>query len=222
MAEKNSFFARLFGSKLFKLRFFRHKQPDSRSPKASAPRPRPGRSPDKPLKLSEQQRPKEASKAPPIDPYYLSLPVDHVIYELWRQCRNQSGWLPRPEITFKTEEPQLLDPDAAQAELPKLKSAITASAASRLEEIKPKALPGQDPEAPPEQAPPVDLDACAMVFISGDKQNAWLLLYPPSGKGKAPTQGSLMSALGLAGVSFGIDEGAMANILSAESPYFRL
>ena len=108
MAAPISFLSRLFGSKLFKFR--RKKKAPKETP---GPRPRPG---DRPLKLADAQRPaREAPKAEPVDPYTLSLPVDHVIFELWRACRDQGRQLPRPELSFKTAEPQVFDPRTSMA-----------------------------------------------------------------------------------------------------------
>lgn len=221
MAAPISFLSFFFGSKLFR---FRRKK---KAPEA-APGPRPGRG-DKPLKLAEAQRPmKEAPKAEPVDPYTLSLPVDHVIYELWRVCRDQGGWLPRPELGFKTEEPQVFDPTTSMKELTKLLMAVSSSAAARLSAMAPPAPPPDqlsDPEQGPqdsEPVPPPDLDAQAMVFIAADKLSAWLLIYPPSGNGDGITGGMIMNALGAAGVSFGIDQELVDAIPNMEAPYFRM
>lgn len=224
MAAPISFLSKLFGSKLFK--FQRKKKPA-----AAKPGPRPPRG-DRPLKLAEEQRPaREAPKAEPVDPYALILPVDHVIFELWRACRDQGGWLPRPELGFKTEEPQVFDPKTSMAELTKLLMTVSSSAAARLSAMTPPARPAPAPT--PEQAltagpqdqdppPPPDLDAQATVFIAGDKLSAWLLVYPPSGKGEGVTKGIIMNALGAAGVAFGIDQEVVEGIPTMESPYFRM
>ena len=228
MAEKSNFFAKLFGAGLSKLRFFRHKPPAPRDKPGSAPHPRPARVGDKPLKLADEQRKAALPKAPPVDPYLLSLPVDHPLYELWRLYKDQSGWMSRPEITFKTQEPQIFTPEDAQAALPRLKAMLTAAAVSRLEILTPKPVPqpqAQEPSVdalPEEEAPPVQLDAEAVVYTAADRQSAWLLLFPPMGGGAAPTQADLMSALNAAGVCFGIDEEALVSLAAGENPYFRL
>ncbi len=224
MAAPISFLSRLFGSKLFKFR--RKKKAPKETP---GPRPRPG---DRPLKLADAQRPaREAPKAEPVDPYTLSLPVDHVIFELWRACRDQGRQLPRPELSFKTAEPQVFDPRTSMAELTKLLMAVSSSAAARLSAMTPPPLPAPPPapeqqpaQGPqdPEPAPPADLDAQATVFISGDKLSAWLLLYPPSGKGEGVTKGIIMNSLGAAGVAFGVDLDTVRAIPEMESPYFRM
>ena len=230
MAAPISFISKLFGSKLFKIR--RRKKSPEKNP--SNPRPRPGHG-DRPLKLAEEQRPaKEAPKPEPVDPYLLSLPVDHVIFELWRVCRDHGGWLPRPELSFKTAEPQVFDPKTSMTELTKLLMAVSSSAASRLSAMTPPVLPApaapmadteqgmtegpQDQEPPP----PPDLDAQAMVFVAGDKLSAWLLAYPPSGNGEGVTKGIIMNALGAAGVAFGVDMEVVEGIPAMEAPYFRM
>ena len=110
MAAPISFISKLFGSRLFKFR--RKKKPEA---EANGPRPRPARG-NKPLKLAQEQHPaggqdqehrpkREAPKAEPVDPYSLSLPVGHVIFELWRACRDQGGSFPRPEGRCSTQRP---------------------------------------------------------------------------------------------------------------------
>lgn len=224
MAAPISFLSKLFGSKLFK---FRRK----RKPAETKSGPRSPRG-DRPLKLADEQRPaREAPKAEPVDPYVLTLPVDHVIFELWRTCRDQGGWLPRPELGFRTEEPQVFDPKTSMAELTKLLMTVSSSAAARLSAMAPPAKPAPAPSsdpAPTEDSqdsgppPPPDLDSQAIVFISGDKLSAWLLVYPPSGNGAGVTKGIIMSALGAAGVAFGIDQDIVERIPDMETPYFRM
>lgn len=225
MAAPISFFSKLFGSKLFKFR---------RKKKSAGTSPRPARG-AKPLKLADEQRsaggleqrPKrEAPKAQPIDPYTLSLPVDHVLFELWRACRDQGGSYPRPSLSFRTREPQVFDERTSMTELTKLLMAVSSSAAARLSAMTPPPPPPtpeqqltQGPQDP-EPMPPPDLDAMATVFISGDKLSAWLLIYPPSGSGEGVTKGIIMNALGAAGVAFGIDLDTVRAIPDMDAPYF--
>ncbi len=234
MAAPISFISKLFGSRLFKFR--RKKKPEA---EAKGPRPRPARG-NKPLKLAQEQHPaggqdqehrpkREAPKAEPVDPYSLSLPVGHVIFELWRACRDQGGSFPRPELSFRTEEPQVFDPKTSMAELTKLLMSVSSSAAARLSAMTPPAAPPPTPEQQltegpqdPEPLVPPDLDAQATVFISGDKLSAWLLIYPPSGKGEDVTKGIIMNALGSAGVAFGVDLDTVRAIPEMEAPYFRM
>ena len=220
MAAPTSFFSMLFGSRL--IRFRRKKKTDGSGP-------RPGRG-EKPMKLAEEQRPvRQAPKPMPVDPYALSLPVDHAIFQLWRACRDQGRYYSRPALSFKTQEPQVFDPETSMKELTRLLTAVSSSAAARLKAMTPPpqpapasgGTPAQGPQDP-EPGPPPDLDAQATVFVSGDKLSAWLLIYPPSGQGEGATNGIIMNALGAAGVAFGIDEEAVDRISRMEEPYFRM
>lgn len=221
MAAPISFFSRLFGSKLFRFK---------RGKKTSPSGPRPEQlDRHKPLKLAEEQRPaRQAPKPPPLDPYTLSLPVDHVIFRLWRACRDQGGSYARPELSFKTKEPQVFDPRTSMTELTKLLMAVSSSAAMRLADMTPPPQPapvpalGEEPAQEPEPLPPPDLDAQVTVFVAGDKLSAWLLIYPPSGNGDGVTSGIIMNALGAAGVTYGIDEETVNAISGMEDPYFRI
>lgn len=220
MAAPISFLVKLFfGSKLFRVRRKKVSAENSSGPRAIHS--------DKPLKLAPEQRPqREPPKTEPVDPYVLSLPVNHAIFELWRVCRDQRGWLPRPELSFKTEEPQVFDPSTSMKELTKLMMAVSSSAAARLSAMTAPA-PSFEPESAEEALdseppPPPDLDAQVTIFISSDKLSAWLLAYPPSGDGEEITEGIVMNALGSAGVSFGVDFETVESLTTMESPYFRM
>lgn len=210
MAETPSFFR-----KIFKFRFWRHKKKKPSSPGApDAPRPRSERSPDKPLKLAPSQRPSQ----PPPDPYAVSLPIDHALHQLWRLRRNQTGWLPSPELRLLDPncDTQPVAPADALAETPKLIASLTASAGTRLVAATP--VPSSEMEEPE----PVHLNAQANLYVTADQLSAWLILYPPVGDGQELSAGELLSAIGAAGVTFGVDQDFVSTIPGLNDRYFHV
>lgn len=222
MAENPSFLSRLFSMKLFKkFRFSRKKKivsEEDSSQERFRPRVRTDGMPDKPLHLSERQRP----MAPEEDPYLLKLTAEHPLQQLWNLRRDQAGWLPSVEVTFANiGETKLLTPKDARRELPGLKALLTAEATRRLKEATPPPVPpGPAGERP--DPPPINLNARALVYIASDKLSAWALLLPPVGQGEELNQADLLSAIRAAGVTYGVDEKQVEVIPTLEGRYFHL
>lgn len=214
MSERPSFLSRLL-----KFRFSRRRKkaasPEN-SPDSSGPRP--ARVSDKPLKLAESQ--KALTYVQP-DPYLLRLPSDHAIYDLWRLRRNQAGWMPQPELRMfdPGRETQFFTPAAVHGELGRLETSLGISAKARLKAAEPPASPTQEEDFQP---PEVNLDASVLVFVAGDALSAWIMLYPPVGKGKELTHEDIVSALTAAGVSFGLNDSLLTSIPTQENRYFHL
>ncbi|WP_312943124.1 FapA family protein, partial [Oscillibacter sp.] len=79
-----------------------------------------------------------------------------------------------------------------------------------------------DAEAPaPVPAEPPDVDEMAQVVLSEDGMAAWLLLLPPSGKGKRLTVADGQALLREARVTFGVDQRALFSVFT-KKPYFSL
>lgn len=214
MAESPSFI-----SKLLHFRFWKHKKkhPFKRE---SKPReegaPRSERRPDKPIKLAESQRP--PSHIMEEDPYAVKIPIDHVVYQLWRLCRDQAGWMPTPELRLfdPDTDAQPFTPQEAAGERSRLLSTVTASGTARLNSCIPRPAPnGEEPV-------PVNLDAQTTIFLSSNLLSAWIFVYPPVGEGRDITQGDLLSALSSAGVSFGLNSSLLETIPGRDDRYFHL
>lgn len=223
MAETPSFLSRLFSVKLFKkFRFSRKKKDANRDaplPEGPRVRARGEGAPEKPLHLSERQRP----IAPEEDPYLLKFTAEHPLQQLWNLRRDQAGWLPSVEVTFANiGEEKLLTPKEARRELPGLRALLTAEATRRLKEAAPPPprLPG--PGGEPPEPPQIDLNARALVYTASDKLTAWTLLLPPVGKGEELNQADLLNAVRAAGVTYGVDENQLAVIPTLEGRYFHL
>lgn len=210
MADSPSFFR-----KIFRFRFRRHKKKISVQPGTSDhPRPRLEHSTDKPLKLAASQQPVK----PPPDPYAVVLPVDHALHQLWRLRRNQAGWMPSPELRLldPDSDSQPISPADALSETQKLITSLTVSAGARLAAATPKEISEQEDPAL------IHLNAQANLYVASDRLSAWLILYPPVGDGQELSTGELLSAIGAAGVTFGVDHNFVSSIPNLENRYFHL
>lgn len=150
--------------------------------------------------------------------HLLELPSTHSLYRLWTFCGEHSGWLPPPELYLEGPSDPLLPEEEAKLELFRLQMTVNLSANERAGK-----LPSESPEKPrkeDEQDP--DLDAEGMVHIAKNGLTAWLMLYPPVGKGREADRETLDEVLKKAQVSFGIDEAALERLLHSQNRYFRL
>lgn len=66
------------------------------------------------------------------------------------------------------------------------------------------------------------LDALPFVFLSSDKMEAWLMIFPPVGQGKEADAEMLKDALAEKGIIFGVDEELIAGIPGADERYFHM
>ena len=73
-----------------------------------------------------------------------------------------------------------------------------------------------------QEEPEIELDAQPFVFISADKMKAWLMVFPPVGKGREIDRQALEQALKDNGVAFGVDEGLLNKLPGERNRYFRL
>lgn len=205
MAEKKSLFSRLV-----QFAFQRRGHKDKYKEEAGEPRRQEAPSAGQPQ--AQQKAPPAAPAA--ADPFTLLLPVDHPLHKLWDLRRSQAGWLPQPALRLggKPGEPPVFPLAEAEAELAALKSSLTMSATQRL-----NSAAAKQPDAPPP-----DLDALPVVYISRDKLTAWIMIYPPTGQGRPPVQSSLFSALTASKVTYGVDQAQIAAIPNLSEPYFRM
>ncbi|MEZ3433165.1 MAG: FapA family protein [Lachnospiraceae bacterium] len=82
--------------------------------------------------------------------------------------------------------------------------------------------PKEQEAAKPEDTQEPALDALPYVFISADKMEAWLLIFPPVGQGKEADKEMLEEALAGKGITFGIEEELIAGIIDASEKYFHI
>ena len=123
------------------------------------------------------------------------------------------------------EEPVPMETASIEAEKQRLgvKLLMEAKKRHRLvhpKEEKPKKAEGEEEEIKKE--PPIpDLDADAVFYISKGAMGAWMMLFPPNGKGEALSYEDLIEALEAESIVYGVDEKKIEEL--ARNPvYFEL
>lgn len=178
----------------------------------------------KPQKTEEAPSEEEQIQTPPPpskpEPIQLVLPPEHALNQLWRLQRRQTGRVGSPpQILLEAPEgrPPVMPPAEAQRELVRLQMTVNSTANQRLNQALPKA---KRPDEPPPPSP--DLDALVVVFVTTNRQSAWLLIYPPVGKGRNVDRAMLSQALEESKVCFGLDEALLDRLPQAPNRYFHL
>lgn len=184
--------------------------------------------------LPAEQEAKETFSSPePPDPLCLVLPPEHAFYQLWLLSSGKTEVLPMPVLRLgkEGEQESIVPEKKLQRELERLYYMITSTAEARLALIK-KAVPelkeavGEETEAAAEagrtEYTGPDLDASAEVFLTEDEMSAWLLVYPPVGKGREADRELLENALDKKRVIFGVKNALLERIPKDKERYFHL
>ncbi len=157
----------------------------------------------------------------------LELPAEHPINRLYDRRRQEVGYLPFPRVCL--DEDEVLPPDMVQREARRLQTLLKSTCGARLKAAaakpesglrkKRKDVKSEDDPSPP--AAPV-LDAFPYFFLSSDKLYAWVIVFPPIGKGKELSHEMLRSALDEQGISYGVDTRLTDRLPHDENRYFNL
>lgn len=143
----------------------------------------------------------------------LELPLSHALNRLRELRVAQTSWMPFPELrldsTLERYEPY--SEAEGRRELSRLKVMITATANRRLAMTK-----VQEGEEIPDEDAQVD------VFVTLDQLTAWVIAYPPLGKGKELDKDMLSKALEEREVYFGIEQEVLDRLPSSKKRYFHL
>lgn len=162
----------------------------------------------------------------------LRLSMEHALHQLYDLREEQAGALPAPWL--RLEGCENLPEEELERELERLYTEITHKADERLKEAVPaepetalkEMRPIEEEELPPEEekpeVPPIELDALPFIFISADKLTAWLMVFPPVGKGKEIDREILEQSLKGSGVTFGVDKELLNRLPGDRDRYFRL
>lgn len=119
------------------------------------------------------------------------------------------------EKLFKTEASERLKKIAAlQKEREKAEEEARKRAQKDAEE-------GKAP-AKKQEIPPIEMDALPIVHITDDRLEAWLLVFPPVGRGGELDRDMLDNALKKREVSFGLDTELLESLPDNQDRYFRL
>ena len=163
----------------------------------------------------------------------LKLPMEHALNQLYDLREEQAGALPAPRLRLEGGED--MSEERLERELERLYTKITDKADARLKKAVPadsktalgkmgllaEEEPLSEGEEKPE-APPIELDALPFIFISADKLTAWLMVFPPVGRGKEINKELLEQSLKGSGVAFGVDTELLDRLPGDRERYFRL
>lgn len=199
MDFSNSFLAWLFGSK----------QTETEQ-EENLPEPSPDSSPEEREEAREEKPQSDAR-------HELTLPQSHAIYRLWSLRTEQAGWLPQPTLYLEEPSDPLMPDQEANQELLRLQMFVNSTANERVNRLR-----TQSQAKNAEQSTLPDLDAHAAVFLSKDSLTAWLLVYPPVGRGKELDREILDQALAEQRVTFGVDTGLLDRLPQDGDRYFHL
>ena len=173
------------------------------------------------------QEEQDGRESPPVQPeeeesqerprHRLNLPPDHSLRKLWTFYNEQTGWHSEPELALEGPSDPPMSDQEGTAELVRLQIFVNSSASGRLKQIQ-----TQQKQAEEGQPSLPDMDAQAAVFLSKNCLAAWVLVYPPVGKGKELDRKELDQALDQQQVRFGVDKALLDRLPQDPERYFRL
>lgn len=182
----------------------------------------------------EKQAQEQEESVPAAAVNELKLPMDHALNRLYDLREEQAGGMPVPWLRLEgyEEMPQI----GLERELGRLEKQLTAAADERIKKAVPKeeAQPvkrealedgaGEEADMPEEEleAVQIELDAQPFIFVSSDKMTAWIMIFPPVGKGKEIDRTAIEQSLRENGVAFGVDEGLLNRLPDSRDRYFHL
>ncbi len=166
----------------------------------------------------------EPQEAAPDDPTRLEMPADHPIRQLHELRQKEAGPLPYPRLYM--DEDGTLPAELLDKEKNRLQSSLKSVCGTRLKTAKgrtrgkhSKKKAEAEPEAEGEQ---LVLDARPWFHLSSDKIYAWMLIFPPVGKGAEVTRDMIYQALAAQGVSFGLNTALLDRAAHDRDRYFNL
>lgn len=175
--------------------------------------------------LPEQEHiPQEAPEVPEaahVDPNCLEIPADHPIRQLHDLRRKEAGALPYPRLCM--DEEGLLPPELLEKEKSRLQSSLNSVCGTRLKATKGRVRGKHSKKKAEEEAEEeLIMDARPWVHLSSDKIYAWMLIFPPVGKGMDVTRDMIYQALSDHNVSFGLDTALLDRVSHDRERYFNL
>ena len=164
----------------------------------------------------------ECPEAPSLaaeDPALIKLPGEHPLLQLYGLRRREAGPLPAPRLCM--DEEGTLPEELIRREKGRLQTALKNVCNFRLKSTKSNAnrrkKDGEEAEREPQ-----GLDAMPWFFISGDKLYAWVMVFPPMGKGRELTREMLYDAIKDQGIAFGVNERLADRLAHGDQRYFNL
>lgn len=152
----------------------------------------------------------------------LELPAEHPIHTLYDMRRKESGYLPMPRLCL--DEDGTLPEEILRQESERLSAWITNACGARIKQIneKPKGKNGRKKSEEEQEEGPPTLDALPRFFLSLDKLYAWVIVFPPAGKGAELSREALYKAIEKEGILFGVDSWIADRLSHEERKYLNL
>ena len=178
--------------------------------------------------LSEQEHtPQEAQAIPevaPNDPTRLEIPADHPIRQLHELRQKEAGALPYPHLCM--DEDGVLPPEMLDKEMNRLQSSLKSVCGTRLKAAKGRTRGKHSKKKAEEEAETGEeelaMDARPWFYLSSDKIYAWMLIFPPVGKGVDVTRDMIYQSLTAQGISFGLNTALLDRAARDRDRYFNL
>lgn len=192
--------------------------------------------------LTQERQAGSAIIVPPlsVSEIELMLPREHALNKLCDMRVQRAGGRSRPRLRLEGREDFTYE--ELENELGRLRRTVTLAADSRLKEARfreagalrrpdeqkvsqaEQDLRGREKENGPaeQRAEPFGMDALPLIHIAADRLSAWVMVFPPIGKGKELNKELLDDALKTSGVAFGVDEELLKGLPVNRERYFYL
>ena len=174
----------------------------------------------------EPERPEgESSEAPSFaaeDPAQIKLPGEHPLLHLYGLRRKEAGPLPAPRLCM--DEDGVLPEDLIRREKIRLQAALKNICNLRIKSMKGNTnRRKKDKEDGTETEYELEgLDALPWFFVSSDKLYAWMMLFPPIGKGRELDRDALCAAMAEQDITFGVNSRLVDRLAHDDRRYFNL
>lgn len=162
---------------------------------------------------------KEASHQIPTNPQRpgvdIIFPPEHILCrlkDLWSEDKLDNEQLCLHLLPLESEE--FLPFENITYETAVLKMSLTRGAKKRWAKI------FSDSAHPNQQS--ADLDEKVFVYVTSDRMSAWILLFPPVGRGRRLNRQEIEQALAKRGVVYGVREPFLKELLELEDRYFQM
>lgn len=180
---------------------------------------------DEALLAEQEQPPQEAPEAPepaPGDPSRLEISSDHPIRQLYDLRQKEAGGIPYPHLCM--DEEGILSPEILEKEKSRLQSSLKSVCSTRWKAAKGRTRGKHSKKKEEEEAEEEEtiLDARPWFHLSSDKVYAWMMIFPPVGKGEEVTRDMIYQALAAQGISYGLENAVLNQAAHDRERYFSL
>ena len=191
-------------------------------------RPKKEEEPDETLLEEQTHIPQEAPEIPaavPDDPTHLEMPADHPIRQLHELRQKEAGALPYPRLCM--DEDGTFPSELLDKEKNRLQASLKSVCGTRWKAAKGRTRGKHSKKKAESEAPPVEeeelvMDARPWFHLSTDKIYAWMLIFPPIGKGAEVTRDMIYQALAAQNISYGLDTTLLDRAAHDRERYFTL